>query len=152
MLVPGFFGYASATKWLVDLELTTYEAATPYWVDRGWDRLGVMKTASRIDVPRSSARLAAGPVTVAGVAWATHRGIAAVEVRIDGGAWAAARLADADGIDAWRQWSYDWTATRGTHHLEVRATDGTGTVQTGTRVPPFPSGSTGWHRVTVSVT
>ncbi len=151
MIVPGFYGYASATKWLVDLELTSYAAFDPYWVRRGWDRYGPMKTASRIDVPASSARLTAGPTTVAGVAWATHRGIAAVEVRTDGGPWAPARLADADGTDVWRQWTYDWTPTPGTHRIEVRATDGTGAVQPEDRTPPYPSGSTGWHSVVVTV-
>ncbi|MDH6108325.1 DMSO/TMAO reductase YedYZ molybdopterin-dependent catalytic subunit [Kitasatospora sp. MAP12-15] len=151
MLVPGFYGYAGATKWVVDLELTTFAAFDPYWVRRGWDRYGPMKTASRIDVPQGSARLTTGPVTVAGVAWATHRGIEAVEVRIDGGAWAQAQLADADGSDVWRQWTYDWLATPGTHRIEVRATDGTGAVQPETRLPPFPSGSTGWHTIVVTV-
>lgn len=151
MLVPGFYGYASATKWLVDLELTSYQAFDPYWVSRGWDRYGPMKTAARIDIPRSSAHLSAGPVTVAGIAWATHRGIAAVEVRIDGGTWAEARLADADGSDVWRQWTYNWAAAPGSHRIEVRATDGTGAVQPEARVPPFPSGSTGWHGIVVTV-
>ncbi|WP_245984735.1 molybdopterin-dependent oxidoreductase [Streptomyces tateyamensis] len=152
-VVPGLYGYTSATKWLVDLEVTTFAAHDPYWVKRGWDRTGVVKTTSRIDVPAPFAHVAAGDVSVAGTAWATHRGIAAVEVRVDGGPWAQARLAADAGTDLWRQWSYDWTGAQpGTHRIEVRATDATGAVQTEARATPFPSGSTGWHSTVVIVT
>ncbi|PYC87673.1 molybdopterin-binding oxidoreductase [Streptomyces tateyamensis] len=151
-LVPGFYGYTSATKWLVDLEVTTFAAYDPYWVRRGWDRTGAVKTASRIEVPAPFARVPAGSVTVAGTAWATHRGIAAVELRVDGGPWQPARLAADAGPDLWRQWTYTWAgATPGTHHLEVRATDGTGAVQPEARTPPFPAGAAGWHSTVVTV-
>ncbi|MGW3493172.1 molybdopterin-dependent oxidoreductase [Streptomyces sp. NPDC001020] len=151
MLVPGFYGYAGATKWLTELEVTTFAARTPYWVQRGWDRMGVGRTASRIDVPTGFTRLTAGPVSVAGIAWASHRGIARVEVRVDHGPWTEADLAPADGSDTWRQWTTNWDATSGTHQIQVRATDGTGALQPETRVPPFPSGSTGWHTIVVTV-
>ncbi|WP_341538431.1 molybdopterin-dependent oxidoreductase [Streptacidiphilus pinicola] len=152
-LVPGLFGYTSATKWLVDLELTTFAALDPYWVRRGWDRTGVVRTASRIEVPAPFARVPAGPVTVAGTAWATHRGVAAVELRVDGGSWQQARLAADVGPDVWRQWTWTWDAAApGPHTLEARATDGTGAVQPETRTPPFPSGATGWHSTVVTVT
>jgi DMSO/TMAO reductase YedYZ molybdopterin-dependent catalytic subunit len=151
-LVPGLFGYASATKWLVDLELTTFAHFDPYWVRRGWDRTGLVRTASRIEVPAPFARVTAGQVTVAGTAWATHRGVAAVEVRVDGGPWQQARLATAVSPDTWRQWTWVWNASvPGSHTLEVRATDGTGAVQPGNRTPPFPSGATGWHSTVVTV-
>ncbi|WP_439654083.1 molybdopterin-dependent oxidoreductase [Streptacidiphilus melanogenes] len=152
-LVPGLFGYTSATKWLVDLELTTFAGLDPYWVRRGWDRTGLVRTASRIEVPAPFARVAPGRVTVAGTAWATHRGVAAVEVRVDDGPWHEARLATAVSPDVWRQWTWNWNAVgSGPHTLEVRATDGTGTVQPQTRHPPFPSGATGWHSTVVTVT
>ncbi|WP_407986952.1 molybdopterin-dependent oxidoreductase [Kitasatospora sp. CMC57] len=152
-VVPGFYGYTSATKWLVDLDVTTFAAHDPYWVKRGWDRTGAVRTASRIDVPAPFARVAAGDVTVAGTAWATHRGIAAVELRVDGGPWTQARLATDAGPDLWRQWSLTWSGARpGTHRLEVRATDGTGAVQTEDRASPFPAGATGWHSTVVTVT
>ncbi|WP_104821220.1 molybdopterin-dependent oxidoreductase [Kitasatospora sp. MMS16-BH015] len=152
-VVPGLYGYTSATKWLVDLEVTTFAAYDPYWVRRGWDRTGLVRTASRIDVPAPFARVPAGEVTVAGTAWATHRGIAAVEVRVDGGPWAEATLAADAGPDLWRQWSYQWSNARpGTHRLEVRATDATGAVQPEARAAPFPSGATGWHSTVVTVT
>ncbi|WP_236655995.1 molybdopterin-dependent oxidoreductase [Streptacidiphilus jiangxiensis] len=152
-LVPGLYGYTSATKWLVDLEITTFAALDPYWVHRGWDRTGLVRTASRIEVPAPFAQVPAGPVTVAGTAWATHRGVAAVEVRDDGGPWQEARLAADLGPDTWRQWSWTWDATgQGPHTLEVRATDGTGAVQPQTRNPPFPAGATGWHSTVVTVT
>jgi hypothetical protein len=37
------------------------------------------------------------------------------------------------------------------HHIEVRATDGTGEVQTDQRTPPAPDGARGWHSVDVTV-
>ncbi|GAA1966127.1 molybdopterin-dependent oxidoreductase [Catenulispora subtropica] len=150
MLVPGFFGYVSATKWLVDLELTTFADYDPYWVERGWSKIAPVKTASRIDVPKPFARVPAGPVTVAGVAWATHRGVDAVEVRTDGGPWMLARLAVADTPDTWRQWTCDLALPPGLHKLEVRATDATGAVQPEQRADTFPDGATGWHSVVIT--
>ncbi len=152
MVVPGLYGYVSATKWVVDLELTTFDAYTPYWVKRDWAKLGPIKTASRIDTPAAFATLPVGTVKVGGVAWAQHTGIAKVEVRADGGEWHAATLGDADGLDTWRQWVYPWDVTAAGHHtLEVRATDAAGQIQTETRAEPFPSGATGWHSVVVTV-
>jgi DMSO/TMAO reductase YedYZ molybdopterin-dependent catalytic subunit len=152
MLVPGLYGYVSATKWLVDLELTSFGDFDPYWVRRGWARQAPVKTMSRIDTPRPLARLAAGRVAVAGVAWAQHRGIRRVEVRADGGPWRPARLTAEHSADTWRQWVWPWEATPGRHTLEVRATDGTGATQPEDRAPPFPDGATGWHSVVVTVT
>ncbi|MFF2041035.1 molybdopterin-dependent oxidoreductase [Kitasatospora sp. NPDC058170] len=152
-VVPGLYGYTSATKWLVDLEATTFAAFDPYWVQRGWDRTGEVRTASRIEVPAPFARVPAGEVVLAGTAWATHRGIAAVEVRVDGGPWQQTRLAADAGPDVWRQWTHTWAgAAPGTHRIEVRATDAAGAVQPETRRPPYPSGATGWHSTVVTVT
>jgi DMSO/TMAO reductase YedYZ molybdopterin-dependent catalytic subunit len=152
MIVPGLFGYVSACKWLVELELTTFDAYDPYWVQRGWVKEAPIKTMSRIDAPKPLAQIPAGKVAVAGVAWAQHRGVDQVEVRIDGGDWANARLAAIDTIDTWRQWVLDWDATPGRHTLEVRATDATGATQPETRATPFPDGATGWHSVVMTVT
>ncbi|MEH1012225.1 molybdopterin-dependent oxidoreductase [Micromonospora sp. CPCC 206060] len=151
MVVPGLYGYVSACKWLVELELTSFADFDAYWVPRGWSARGPIKTQSRIDVPRPRNRLTAGPVTVAGVAWAQHVGIARVEVRVDGGPWQLATLAPAVSADTWVQWSWQWAASAGEHTLEVRATDPTGAVQTDRRRPVAPDGATGWHRVTVTV-
>jgi len=152
MLVPGLYGYVSATKWVVDLELTTFASAAGYWVDRGWSQQAPVKTASRIDVPNSGATVPAGTVTLAGVAWATHRGVAAVEVQIDNGAWGEATLATSDTPDTWRQWSYAWeNAQKGSHQVSVRATDGTGTIQTSVVQDVVPDGATGYHQITVTV-
>lgn len=151
MVVPGLYGYVSATKWVVDLELSTFASFDAYWVQRGWAQQAPIKTESRIDTPRSGAGLKAGPVTVAGVAWAQHRGIERVEVRVDGGPWRAARLAAQDTVDTWRQWLYRWDATPGRHLLQVRATDDTGATQTGVPSRPAPNGATGWHTVVVDV-
>ncbi|MFD8596855.1 molybdopterin-dependent oxidoreductase [Kitasatospora sp. NPDC059646] len=152
-VVPGFYGYTSATKWLVDLEVTNFTAFDPYWVQRGWDRTGAVRTASRIEVPAPFAKVPAGDVDLAGTAWATHRGIAAVELRIDEGPWQQAELAADAGPDLWRQWSYRWPAAPpGTHRIEVRATDTAGAVQPESRAAPFPAGATGRHSTVVTVT
>ena len=152
MMVPGLYGYASATKWVVDLEITTFAAAKSYWVQRGYSTRGPIKTESRIDVPRPLAQVKAGRTAVAGVAWAPHRGIDAVQVRADNGPWNQARLALVPGIDTWRQWVWEWDAPPGLHTLQVRATDGSHATQPSRRVPIFPNGATGWDTVTVTVT
>lgn len=151
MVVPGLYGYVSACKWLTDLELTTFADYDPYWVKRSWAREAPIKTGSRIDTPKPLAGLSAGTVPVAGVAWAQHRGVARVEVRVDGGPWHTARLAEEDTADTWRQWVWQWPAVAGEHTLEVRATDRRGDTQTGHRVGTVPDGATGWHSVVVNV-
>ncbi|MFE9850080.1 molybdopterin-dependent oxidoreductase [Streptomyces sp. NPDC005576] len=151
MLVPGLYGYVSACKWIEDIELTTFDAYDAYWVKRDWAPQATVKTESRIDTPRPFASPKAGTVPVGGVAWAQHRGISRVEVRVDGGDWHAARLGAEDGRDTWRQWVWEWPATSGHHTLEVRATDGTGATQTDHRVGTVPDGATGWHSVVVDV-
>jgi len=151
-VIPGLYGYVSATKWVVDMELTTFGAFDAYWVKQGWSQQGPIKTESRIDVPKGGgADLAAGQVTIAGVAWAQHRGIAAVEVSVDG-IWYDAKLAVQDTIDTWRQWYYVWDATPGPHVLQVRATDQTGYTQTAVVHRTEPNGATGYHTVKVTVT
>jgi DMSO/TMAO reductase YedYZ molybdopterin-dependent catalytic subunit len=151
MVVPGLYGYVSATKWVTDIEVTTFAGNYAYWAQRGWSQQAPIKTESRIDVPTGSGPLKAGEVTVAGVAWAQHKGIDAVEVRVDRGPWKEARLAGVPGIDTWRQWALDWTATSGTHLIEARATDATGYTQTSLQEPPEPNGATGLPAVQVSV-
>src|SRR6476646_2196730 len=150
MVIPGLYGYESACKWITDIEATTYEAYSAYWVERGWAERVLIKTESRIDVPKRGATVPSGPVTVAGIAWAQHRGISAVEIQIDDGAWAPATLGVEDTIDTWRQWRYGWEATAGPHTITVRATDGDGVVQTSAVAPPFPSGATGLHQIPVT--
>jgi DMSO/TMAO reductase YedYZ molybdopterin-dependent catalytic subunit len=151
MVVPGLYGFVSATKWVVDLEVTRFADRTAYWTDRGWSAKAPVKTASRIDVPASFARLDPGPVTVAGVAWAQARGISRVEVQVDDGDWAEARLAEDFDVDTWRQWVFEWDATSGNHTLRVRATDGDGELQTPDEAEPIPDGASGWHSVVVRV-
>jgi DMSO/TMAO reductase YedYZ molybdopterin-dependent catalytic subunit len=151
LVVPGLYGYVSATKWLTEIELTGLDDFDSYWVRRGWAKEAPIKTESRIDTPRSGASLRAGRVPVAGVAWAQGRGIREVEVRIDDGPWRAARLGAGVGDDTWRQWVLEWDADPGDHTLAVRATDGDGETQPEERVAPIPDGATGWHTVRVSV-
>ncbi|WP_188037628.1 molybdopterin-dependent oxidoreductase, partial [Actinotalea sp. JY-7885] len=150
MVVPGLFGYVSATKWLTDLEVTRFADREAYWTARGWSAEGPVKTASRIEVPRRGAVVAAGDVGVGGTAWAQHRGITGVEVQVDDGPWEAATLADEISVDTWRQWSWTWAAEPGRHVLRVRAADPDG-VQTGRRADVVPDGATGWHEVDVEV-
>ncbi|MEO3757092.1 molybdopterin-dependent oxidoreductase [Mycobacterium sp. B14F4] len=157
LVAPGLYGYVSATKWVVDLEVTRFDRAEAYWTKLGWSARGPIKTQSRIDVPRSGAEVAVGPVTFGGVAWAQHRGIRAVEVRIDPpgaqGDWRRAELGASYSEDTWRLWSHDWQATEpGTHTITVRATDNSGAVQTADLADPVPDGATGWHSVTFNVT
>lgn len=152
MVVPGLYGYVSACKWIEDIELTTFADYDAYWVRRSWARRAPVKTQARIDTPTPFSRLAEGVVMVAGVAWAQRRGIARVEVRVDDGPWQEARLAAQDSVDTWRQWSFPWRAAPGGHTLTVRATDGTGAVQTERRTRTVPDGASGRHSVFVTVT
>ena len=153
MVVPGLYGYTSATKWVTRLTVTTFAAQRAYWTQRGYAAVAPIHTESRIDVPKPLAQVAAGQVTVAGVAWAPATGIAAVQVNVDNGPWHPARLAAADGIDTWRQWVWTWDAAApGLHTLQVRATDTKGVTQSSRRAQVFPSGATGWDSVVVTVT
>jgi DMSO/TMAO reductase YedYZ molybdopterin-dependent catalytic subunit len=151
MVIPGLYGYVSATKWVTDIAVTTFAAAFAYWAQRGWSQQAPIKTESRIDVPAGGAGIRPGPTPVAGVAWAQHKGIAAVEVRVDRGPWHEARLAAVPDIDTWRQWVWQWPATPGSHLVEARATDKTGYTQTAIQASPPPNGASGYPSVTVTV-
>jgi DMSO/TMAO reductase YedYZ molybdopterin-dependent catalytic subunit len=150
IVVPGLYGYVSATKWVTEIMLTRWDDFDAYWVPRGWSKQPPeIKTTARIDTPRRKADT--GTVMVGGVAWAVHRGISAVELRVDDGAWAPCTLAHAPSDDTWVQWSFAWDATPGEHTLTVRATDGDGVVQTDERRPVAPEGASGHHSVTIDV-
>ncbi|MFI9509287.1 molybdopterin-dependent oxidoreductase [Nocardia sp. NPDC052566] len=151
LVVPGLYGYVSATKWVTELEITRFDRATAYWTRRGWSAYGPIKTATRIDTPRARSRVSAGRIPIAGVAWAQHRGIRGVEVQIDNGPWQPARLAADQSADTWRQWIFDWDATPGAHTIRARATDGTGETQTAERVDVIPDGATGYAQIPVQV-
>jgi DMSO/TMAO reductase YedYZ molybdopterin-dependent catalytic subunit len=151
LVTPGLYGYIGSTKWLTELEVTTFDAFDQYWVRRGYADRAPIKTMSRIDAPSGLRPIPPGPTVVAGVAWAQTRGIDAVEVRIDDGAFAPAELADALGDDTWRQWRLPWDATPGRHTLTVRATDGSGEVQTEDRADVVPDGASGWMSLVVLV-
>ncbi len=151
MVVPGLYGYVSATKWVVELKVTTFASDEGYWTPRGWSAKGPIKLSSRIDTPRADSSVKAGTIAVAGVAWSPHTGVKAVEVQVDNGPWVEARLADSISADTWRQWIYEWPATQGSHQIQVRATDANGTTQRSTQVPPAPNGAEGWDQITVTV-
>ncbi len=151
MVVPGLYGYVSATKWVTDIKVTTYQAEVAYWAQRGWSAQAPIKTESRIDVPLSGASVKRGRTAIAGVAWAQHRGIDAVEVRVDNGPWQQATLAAVPGVDTWRQWAYYWDAPPGNHVIEARATDKTGYTQAADQAPPEPNGASGYPSTQVTV-
>lgn len=146
LVVPGLYGYVSATKWLREIHLTTFDAFDAYWVERNWARRAPVKVQSRIDVPRDYSNVTAGRLVVAGVAWAPNRGIDQVELSVDEGEWSPANLGPSLADDAWRQWTWEWDASPGNHVLAVRATTRDGEVQTATRKGSFPDGATGHHR------
>ena len=150
LVIAGLYGYVSATKWLSEINLTTWEGFDSYWVPRGWAKEGPIKTQSRIDVPRDRAEVSVGEmVAIAGVAWAPNKSIDRVEVQVGDNPWGEAELSAELSTNSWRQWVYYWEATPGEHLIQVRATDGTGYTQTSERRPPAPDGATGWHMRTV---
>jgi DMSO/TMAO reductase YedYZ molybdopterin-dependent catalytic subunit len=156
LVVPGLYGYVSATKWVVDLELTRFDRAQAYWTQLGWSPRGPIKTESRVDVPRGGQDVAVGPTTFGGVAWAQNRGVRAVEVRIDGaagqGIWQPAQLGASYSNETWRLWTFPWQASApGQYTITVRATDNTGAVQTSEHADPVPDGASGWHQVGFAV-
>jgi DMSO/TMAO reductase YedYZ molybdopterin-dependent catalytic subunit len=152
LVVPGLYGYVSACKWVVDIEVTTWAGAAPYWYQNGWAQQAPIKTESRIDVPAAGTQVKAGKVPVAGVAWAQHKGIEAVEVRVDNGPWNEATLAAVPDLDTWRQWVWEWDATdAGSHTIEARATDKTGYTQTAVQAPEAPNGASGYPVAQVNV-
>ena len=152
LVVPGLYGYVSACKWVTDIKVTTFAQSQAYWTDQGWAAQGPIKTESRIDVPSGGSAIAAAPVTVAGVAWAQHKGIAAVEVQVDNGPWNEATLAPVPDIDTWRQWTWQWTnPAPGSHTIQARATDKTGYTQTSAIANVAPNGASGYPSVQVTV-
>jgi hypothetical protein len=144
-LVPGLYGYVSACKWVVDMEVTSFAKISAYWTERGWSEKGPVKMSSRIDVPRSGAQVPAGRVTFGGLAWAQHTGIRGVEFAVDGGDWLAGEIATVPTDDTWVQWKGSTAVAHGDHTVRVRAIDKDGTVQTGVERDVLPDGSTGWH-------
>jgi DMSO/TMAO reductase YedYZ molybdopterin-dependent catalytic subunit len=151
LVTPGLYGYVGATKWLERLTATTYAQERAYWTERGWAERAEVKTQARIDTPAPLRPIASGSTVIGGVAWAQGRGIERVEVRVDDEAWTDATLGGDVGIDYWRQWFLPWEATTGRHTVTVRATDGTGTVQTEERTDVVPDGASGWHSIVVMV-
>jgi DMSO/TMAO reductase YedYZ molybdopterin-dependent catalytic subunit len=150
MIVPGLYGYVSATKWLVDLEVTRFDRFAAYWTDRGWSSHGPVKTESRVEVPGDGGKVPTGTVGVGGHAWAQHTGIERVEFRVDGQPWRDAVLGRVPGNDTWVQWAGTVEVDQGDHTLAVRATDRSGYTQTAARVDVVPNGATGWHTITFS--
>ncbi|GMA95123.1 putative oxidoreductase [Pseudolysinimonas kribbensis] len=146
MVVPGLYGYVSATKWVVKLEVTRYDKAAAYWTQEGWSAKGPVKLESRIDVVRKQK----DGYVVAGVAWHQHVGVRSVEVRIDGGPWQTAELSTPISADTWVQWRLPWHPEHGSHTIAVRARGADGELQTAARADVVPDGATGYHTITVT--
>jgi DMSO/TMAO reductase YedYZ molybdopterin-dependent catalytic subunit len=152
MVVPGLYGFISATKWISRITLTTYAEQDAYWTQRDWATDAPIKISSRIDTPKPLSTIDAGRTVIGGIAWAQHQGgIDKVQVRVDGGGWQDARLGPTAGQDYWRQWYLPWTAEKGQHSLAVRALSGEDELQTAARTSPFPEGSSGIQEVVVTV-
>lgn len=152
LVVPGLYGFISATKWLTRLTLTTYAERGAYWTERGWATDAPIKASARIDTPRALTKVAAGDVVIGGIAWAqADGGVRGVQVRIDGGPWEDARLGPTAGSPYWRQWFHRWSAAPGSHSIAARTLTSDGTVQTAARAEPFPAGSSGVHELLVDV-
>ena len=151
IIVPGLYGYVSATKWLTQIEVTRFDKRQGYWIPRGWSAQAPIKTASRIDTPREGETIKKGKIAIAGVAWAPTRGISRVEVRINNDPWRDATLGPALAKTTWRQWWIEWSPLTGTSAISVRATDGTGARQSRVEVPAQPDGAEGWHTIKVTV-
>ena len=154
LVVPGLYGYVSATKWVTELKLTTFEQDQGYWTPRGWSALGPIKLGSRIDTPKVSRTVDLGKTpnpVIAGVAWAQHTGISKVEVQIDEGSWEEATLAEVTGPDTWRQWRLDWSPQPGDYVVRVRATDADGNLQSEEIAAVAPNGASGYDSRRVRV-
>ena len=147
LVIPGLYGYVSATKWVTDLEVTTWRARQAYWLKRGWSREAPIKTESRIDTPKGFETVPSGKVRVAGIAWAQHTGVDRVEVRIDDGPWREAMLSQQVNLTTWRMWWIEFDAVPGGHQVVCRATDKSGYTQTDIRAGTVPDGATGWHSI-----
>jgi len=150
LIVPGLYGYVSATKWLTQIEVTTWDAFDAYWIPLGWAKEGPILTQSRIDLPRPGSTIPAGEATIAGVAWAPDRGVSQVEIQVDGGAWQPAELSTEISNTTWVQWRVQASVATGSHQVRVRATDGSGALQEERVTPPPPDGARGYHTITVS--
>jgi DMSO/TMAO reductase YedYZ molybdopterin-dependent catalytic subunit len=151
LVVAGLYGYVSATKWLEEIRLTTWESFNGYWINLGWSKEGPMKTASRIDVPANRSTVRAGRVPIAGVAWAVGRGLREVQVRVDQGPWQRCDLAVLGSDETWIQWHTEWDATPGNHQIEVRAVDANGAIQSAGPRAVAPDGAEGYHQINVRV-
>ena len=155
LIVPGLYGYISATKWLTEIELTTFEDFQQYWVPRGYADRAPIKLMSRIDSVDglgTLTRTVDGAIAIGGVAWAQTRGISAVEVQLDEGPWQPCELGAALNDDTWRQWAFRWTPrATGRTSIRCRATDGNGVIQSSERSEPLPNGASGHHQIVVFV-
>lgn len=150
-IVPDHYGMKSV-QWLTKIEVVAHDY-TGYYQQKGWTEEAVVKTMSRIDVPGHGSTVQGLHQKIEGLAFAGLRDISRVEVSTDGGDhWVPAKVATPLSPHAWRFWHYDWTVSGpGRYTLVVRATDGTGSLQTSVEQEPAPDGATGLHEITVTV-
>jgi hypothetical protein len=149
-IVPGHYGMKSV-QWLTEIEVVDHDFKG-YYARKGWTEEAVIKTTSRIDVPGHGSILKGLRQEIAGLAFAGIRGISRVEISIDGSPWATAELEAPQSRASWVFWRYEWIVPRaGSFTLSVRATDGTGTLQSSTEQDVAPDGASGLHEITVTV-
>ena len=113
-----------------------------------------MKATSVIDVVAVDAiveRNGNRYVPVGGIAHAGARGIAKVEIQVDGGGWQPATLRPPLSDTTWVIWRYEWPFQAGNHVFSVRCTDGDGASQIIDAHDPFPSGATGIDSLSASL-
>ena len=150
MIVPGLFGFVSATKWVTNIEATTWDAFSPYWLERGWAREAPIISSSRIDFPRNEQTLSAGEIKVGGFAWAPRNGVGRVELRVDEGPWSPCQIVEKTTGDAWVQWKARVNIATGDHRLTVRCVDQSGVEQVAEKRDVIPAGATGLHSIGIT--
>jgi DMSO/TMAO reductase YedYZ molybdopterin-dependent catalytic subunit len=150
LLIPGIFGMKNV-KWITSMEMVNYDFKG-FWQSQGWSDPAPYLTMSRIDYPTEGI-VNQKPLYIGGIAFAGNRGIQRVEVSVDSGnTWADAQVRRPLGRNTWVLWTYPWIpAQAGDTTLVVRATDGTGQVQTSKDANNYPDGATGYHRVAVKI-
>ena len=151
VLVPGHYGM-KGPKWLTSIDVVDHESGG-YWEQQGWDHNALVRTTSRIDMPRDGDIVKLGTINLAGVAYAGNRGIGKVEYSTDrGSTWSEATMSTPLSALTWVLWQATWTpASEGPYSLMVRATDGTGALQGSGSAPSYPSGASGLHSIRIDV-
>jgi DMSO/TMAO reductase YedYZ molybdopterin-dependent catalytic subunit len=151
--IPDLYGMKQP-KWINKIEVLAADE-DGYWVRRGWDKVARVRATAVIDTVAVDMMIVDDNenqrIPIGGIAWAGARGIAGVEVRVDGGEWQAAQLRSAVSDRTWNIWRYDWAFAEGDHTFEVRCVEADGTPQIEEQASVRPSGATGIHSMGVMI-